>query len=155
MCKTRLACWYLAATFHPSASHNPHYKIETKILLPICGLVIFLFLVFLRWKILRQRRQRQVRDAPLELSNRREDSNKSAPQTQGVVQNEAQASPAGAEVEGSSAGPVELDADQSQAAPGSPLSSVITARDLSPDSNPLHEPTGRPGSLYDPNLGAL
>ena len=123
----------------------------------MCILTILLWAAYFRWKVVRERRDRQARDAILELNDRREDDdgNKDGPQTQGVVQNGVEASPAAAaEVEGSPAGPVELDADQIQPAAASPRSSVITARDLSPDSNPLHEPTGRPGSLYEPNLGA-
>ena len=115
---------------------------------------------WIRWNILRGWRHRRARGVIVELNPRQEDdSNKDGPQTQGVIQTGVEGSPAGAaEVEGSSAGPVagpvELDADQIQPAPASPPPSVTTARDLSPDGNPLHEPTGRPGALYEPNLGA-
>ena len=119
----------------------------------MCIFMILLWALYFRWKILYERRRRQARDAIHELNDRPDDDgNKDGPQTHGVVQNAAPA--AAAEVEGSSAGPVELDADQIQEAPASPRSSVVTVRDLSPDSNPLHEPTGRPGSLYEADLGA-
>ena len=134
------------------------HKLEAGIIIPTCILTIILFVCakYFRWDVRRVLRRRRARGVIVELNPRQEDdSNKDGPQTQGVVQNGVEGAPAGAaEVEGSSAGPVELDSDQIQAAPRSPHPSVATARDLSPDGNPLHEPTGRPGSSYEPNLRA-
>lgn len=154
-----------STSYHKGTAESPKSKLEAEIIIPLCILTLILFfcLKYFRWfqrNVVRAWRHRQARGVIVELNPRQEDdSNKDGPQTQGVIQNGVEGAPVGAaEVEGSSAGPVagptELDADQIQAAPGSPPSSVVTARDLSPDGNPLHEPTGRPGSSYEPNLGA-
>ena len=65
---------------------------------------------------------------------------------------EVEGSQAGAEFEGSLVGPVEMDANQTHAAPRIPPPSGDAAPVVAPDNNPLHERLAPPGSWYAPNL---
>ena len=118
------------------------------------GTVSFIiFCVVRRW--IKRREGRPPTGTIVELDDRlhrREESNKSGTHEQpstGIIPNE---------VEGSTPGPSEMDANQTRAAPTSPASHGTDAHEVAgvaPENIPLREPSATPGSWYSRNLGTL
>ena len=96
------------------------------------------------------RRWIRRRNTIVTLNDRREETDKSGsqakPPTEGVNPTE---------IEGSPVGPVEMDANQTHAAPTEPPPYGTASPDVVPDNNPLREPSATPGSWYSPNLANL